>query len=110
LRANSILQARIRTSQYEDLEGRRRGGLLKGLMFVHLKKDLESMPVDWIDTKDPSMPPVPSQLASYGIDKGVQRCLAAIRTDLDSFSEAEAYALMTSGYLMTETALKATIL
>jgi predicted acylesterase/phospholipase RssA len=107
LRANSVLQARIRTAQYQDLEGRRRGGLLKGLMFVHLKKDLESLPVDWIDTKDPSRTPPPAQLASYGVDKGIQRCLAAIRTDLDSFSEVEAYALMTSGYLMTETALKA---
>lgn len=110
LRANSILQARIRTSQYEDLEGRRRGGLLKGLLFVHLKKDLESLPVDWIDTKDPSRPPRVTRLTSYGVDKGVQRCLAAIRTDLDSFSEAEAYALMASGYLMTETELGAPIL
>src|SRR5262249_27399922 len=110
LRANSILQARIRTAQYEDLEGRRRGGLLKGLMFVHLKKDLESLPVDWIGTNDPSPQPRQSQLTTYGVDKGIQRCLAAIRTDLDSFSEAEAYSLMTSGYLMTETALKAPIL
>ena len=81
LRANSILQARIRTAQYEDLEGRRRGGLLKGLMFVHLKKDLESIPVDWIDTQDSSILPRPDQLTSYGVDKGVQRRLAAIRTD-----------------------------
>jgi predicted acylesterase/phospholipase RssA len=110
LRANSVLQARVRTAQFEDLEGRRRGGLLKGLMFVHLKKDLESMPVDWIDSQDPSILPRPDQLTSYGVDKGVQRRLAAIRTDLDSFSEAEAYALMTSAYLMTETALAAPII
>lgn len=110
LRANSILQARIRTTQFQDLEGRRRGGLLKGLMFVHLKKDLESMPVDWIDSKDPSTPPRVTQLTSYGVDKGVQRCLAAVRTDLDSFSEVEAYSLMADGYLMTESALEAPIL
>ncbi len=110
LRANSILQARIRTSQYEDLEARRRGGLLKGLLFVHLKMDLESLPVDWIDSKDPSTPPRRTQLTSYGVDKELQRCLAAMRTDLDSFSEAEAYALMTSGYLMTETALREPLL
>jgi hypothetical protein len=110
LRANSILQARIRTAQYQDLEGRRRGGLLKGFMFVHLKKDVESLPVDWIASTDPSIPPRPDQLTTYGVDKGVQRRLAAIRTDLDSFSEAEAYALMTSAYLMTETALAKPIL
>jgi hypothetical protein len=40
----------------------------------------------------------------------VQRRLAAIRTDLDSFSEVEAYALMTSGYLMTRTAIQQGVL
>jgi hypothetical protein len=37
-------------------------------------------------------------LTQYGIQKPVQRLLAAIRTDLDSFTELEAYALMVSGY------------
>jgi hypothetical protein len=32
--------------------------------------------------------------------------LAAVRTDLDSFSDVEAYALMTSGYRMTEGAFR----
>ena len=105
LRANSVLQSRVRVSQFEALEGLRRGGLLKGLMFVHLKKDLESVPVDWVDCQDPSRNPPPTPLSSYGIQKSVQRRLAAIRTDLDSFSEVEGYALMTSGYLMTRTAL-----
>ncbi len=106
LRANNILQARVRVSQFQDLDGRQRGGLLKGLMFVHLKKDLETMPVDWIDSQDPSIPQRLPPLTSYGVQRSVQRRLAAIRTDLDSFSEAEAYALMTDGYLMTEQALK----
>jgi predicted acylesterase/phospholipase RssA len=110
LRANSILQARVRVSQFQDLDGRRRGGLLKGLMFVHLKKDLETTPVDWINCQDPSVPQRLDPLTSYGVQKGIQRRLAAIRTDLDSFSEAEAYSLMTSGYLMTEHALKEPIL
>ncbi len=110
LRSNSILQARVRVSQFQDLEGRRRGGLLKGLMFVHLKKGLETTPVDWIGSQDPSEPQRANPLTEYGVQKHVQRRLAAIRTDLDSFSEAEAYALMTSGYLMTEHALKEPIL
>ena len=38
----------------------------------------------------------------YGVDKELQRKLVAIRTDLDSFSDVEAYSLMVSGYLMTE--------
>ena len=40
------------------------------------------------------------ELTSYGILKRVQEQIANIRTDLDSFSDAEAYALMTSGYNM----------
>lgn len=110
LRANSILQARVRGSQFEALSGRRRGGLLRGLMFVHLKKDLEIAPVDWVETQEPSKVPPPDPLLPYGVQRHVQRQLAAIRTDLDSFSEVEAYALMTSGYLMTEHALRDSIL
>jgi len=110
LRANSILQARVRGSQFEALSGRRRGGLLRGLMFVHLKKDLEIEPVDWIDTQEPSKVPPADPLLPYGIQRHVQRQLAAMRTDLDSFSEVEACALMTSGYLMTEHALRDSIL
>jgi hypothetical protein len=41
-------------------------------------------------------------MTRYGILKRVQALLAGIRTDLDSFAEAEAYALMTSGYRMIE--------
>jgi hypothetical protein len=110
LRANSILQARVRVSQFEELSSRRRGGLLRGLMFVHLKKDLEITPIDWIDTQEPSKSPLVDPLTPYGVQRHVQRQLAAIRTDLDSFSDTEAYALMTSGYLMTEYVLRHPIL
>jgi len=41
------------------------------------------------------------------VQREIQRRLAAIRTDLDSFSDAEAYALMCSGYLMTQHELAA---
>jgi predicted acylesterase/phospholipase RssA len=106
LRSNSILQARIRSSQFRELEARRRSGLLRGLMFVHLKKDLGAEPVDWIDCQDRSQPVRCDPLLPYGIHRDVQRRIAAIRTDLDSFSEVEAYALMTSGYCMTVEALQ----
>jgi predicted acylesterase/phospholipase RssA len=106
LRATSIAQARIREAQYREAETRRRAGLLTGFVFLHLKKDLESASIDWIATQDPSEPKRPVTLTSYGVQKQVQRQLAAIRTDLDSFSDTESYALMASGYLMTETALR----
>jgi hypothetical protein len=53
LRANSILMSRVREAQFHDLRNRQRSGLLRGLLFVHLKKDLEVDPVDWRDCPDP---------------------------------------------------------
>ena len=107
LRANDILMARVRSAEYHDLEGRRRSSLLQGLMFIHLKKDLDVDPVDWIDCDDPfdasenSRPAaLRGPLTTYGMRKDVQREIAGIRTDLDSFCDAEAFALMMSGYRM----------
>jgi len=77
-------------------------------MFVHLKGDLEVDPIDWINCLDPYDASDDSRpasrrgpLTSYGIAKEMQELLSGIRTDLNSFSEAEAYALMTSAYRMT---------
>jgi predicted acylesterase/phospholipase RssA len=114
LRSNSILMSRVREAQYLDLVARRRSSLLRGVMFIHLKKGLQSPPVDWIDCDDPydrsegeefyddTRDADSLQLTRYRILKKVQMRLSAIRTDLDSFSDVEAYALMTSGYRMTE--------
>ena len=117
LRANGILQARVREAEYHDLSARRRARLLRGLMFLHLKKDLEVEPRDWVDCPVPydekAQVRVKRQnqglLASFGIKKTLQEKLAALRTDLDSFSEAEAFALMTSGYRMAEVEFAADI-
>lgn len=48
-------------------------------------------------------------LAGGGIDRIVQRALAELRTDLDSFSDDEACALMAIGYLMTKHDLAAAL-
>ncbi|HST52515.1 MAG TPA: tetratricopeptide repeat-containing protein [Pyrinomonadaceae bacterium] len=114
LRSTSILQSRIRQAQYQDLCARRRSRLLRGLMFVHLKNDLDVDPVDWVDCLDPSdtddddLRPASrrGKLTRYGIAKDIQQRLASVRTDLDSFSDVEAYALMTSAYRQTEYAFE----
>ncbi|NOT53803.1 MAG: patatin family protein [Deltaproteobacteria bacterium] len=110
LRANSILQARVREAQYREISARRRSGLLKGMMFIHLKQDLEIDLVDWIDCQDPSRRKQARPLTSYGVQRKIQQSITALRTDLDSFSDAEGYALMCDGYLMTEHALKSAAL
>jgi predicted acylesterase/phospholipase RssA len=103
LRTNYVLLARSRQEQYQLLSALLDAGLLRGLAYVHLKMDLDAEPVDWIKCPDPSTPETRKVLTSYGIRKDIQRLLAAIRTDLDSFSDAEADALMLSGYrMMTE--------
>lgn len=109
LRTLDVLMARVRGAQYQELSARRRSSHARGLMFIHLKKDLNVDPVDWVDCQDPfeasdeARPPERrGVMTQYGIPKDIQRLLAAVRTDLDSFSDKEAYALMTSGYRMTE--------
>lgn len=111
LRSNSILQARVREAQYRDISLRRRSNQLRGLMFVHLKHELAGKALAWRDCppaekrSDEYEPRLAcnstaAQVSGYGIPREVQTRLAAVRTDLDSFSEAEAYSLMTSGYRM----------
>lgn len=109
LRSNTILQARVREAQYHELSARKRASLLRGFMFVHLKDDLDVDPIDWIgcldpfDASDDARPAYRrGPLTRYGIAKDVQELLSGVRTDLDSFSDVEAFALMTSGYRMTE--------
>jgi predicted acylesterase/phospholipase RssA len=108
-RTDNVLQARLRQTQFADEKDRRRSGVLRGLMVVHLKKDLDVEPVDWNDCPDPyrgseDARPIERQgpLTPYGVQKHIQEKLAALRTDLDSFSDMEALALAASGYLMTE--------
>jgi predicted acylesterase/phospholipase RssA len=104
LRSNAILMQRVREEQFRHLDGLTEGGLLKGVMTVHLKLGLDVRPVGWVGCEDP--PEVDADfrktVTSYGIRKDVQERLAGIRTDLDCFSEVEAFALMTSGYRMVE--------
>ena len=106
LRTVSVLQDRVREAQFQDLQGRLDSGSLQGLMFVHSQKDLESKPLDWLNCQDNTAEIASDSLTSYGIAKDLQRLIANLRTDLDSFTEVEAYSLMASGYLMTEQQLK----
>jgi len=100
-RSNNVLMARIRQCEHQLLCSLQESKLLRGFMYVHLKKGLKAAPVDWLGCKDPSVDPRPDALTGYGIRHDVQRALASVRTDLDSFSNCEADALMLSGYLAT---------
>jgi hypothetical protein len=109
LRSNNVLMARSRQEGYQLLSTLADAGLLRGVAYVHLKRDLDAHEVDWIDCPDPSVPEQPSLLTTYGIRKDVQTALASIRTDLDAFSNAEADTLMLSGYRMMQEEYRACI-
>ena len=68
--------------------------------------------MDWIDCQDrfsredEGLPQKEEEpLTGYGVHRDIQDALARLRTDLDSFSDTEAHALMCSAYLMTRLAL-----
>ncbi len=105
-RADDILQERLRETQLADLQGRRNAGVLHGLMFVHLTSDLDQRTVTTKEAVKKPQPADPDKATTrYNVRKDIQKKLSEIRTDLDSFTTAEAYALMASGYLMTSDSL-----
>lgn len=109
-RTNSILMDRVRE---EELFRMLRGGD-PPVAFMHLRKGLSAKAVSWIgpdgrpaeQTKLERQPQVTSE--SFGVAQKVQDLLSHIRTDLDSFTEVEAYSLMLDGYMMSEEQLRET--
>jgi len=99
MRTNSTLMHRVRGSQYEDIKARKRASLVREFVYIHLKQGLDGETVDWSGSNTRSEAVTEDdQVTAYGMRKDVQRLVAGIRTDLDSFTDLEAYALMTSGY------------
>ncbi len=98
-RSMDILMKRVREAEHADMENRVLTGTRRGLFFVHLKSELPIDDIDWVRCDDPTAAQ-PRKPTSYRIDHQIQRYLSEIRTDLDSFSDVEACALMASGYAM----------
>lgn len=79
------------------------------IAFMHLRKGLGVREIPWIGNDGrPSGPvhSVPPTSKQFGVDPDVQDLLSKMRTDLDAFSEVEAYSLMLDGYLMSSEELK----
>ncbi|MCK9389234.1 MAG: patatin-like phospholipase family protein [Sulfuritalea sp.] len=105
-RSDEIAQDRVREAEYADLAARDRSGALRGLLFVHLKAGLEPAPIAAVGEPSATRPAASGNQTPYGIDRDIQRHLAEIRTDLDSFTEVEAHGLMLSGYMATAEQLR----
>lgn len=101
-RSNDIQATRLRVTQYRELFSRATETQKNGLCFLHLMDGLNESAVDWMDCQQPTQPPPEESTTLYGIHVKCQRALARIRTDLDSFSDIEANALMLSGYRLAD--------
>nr|BAL53223.1 patatin [uncultured Gammaproteobacteria bacterium] len=100
-RTAAILQERIRQESLNRLvETRGR----ENVAFVHLRQGLAVRELAWIGQddqpaeKDQIIFPAPQ---CPDIAPEVQEHLARIRTDLDAFTEVEAYSLMLAGFLLS---------
>ena len=105
-RVMDIFAARVREEMVKGLEntwGR------DNVAFFHLTRGLESYNIPYLNAagtqSQPELRTAATTSEIYGVDPGVQQLLARVRTDLDSFTDTEAFALMTDGYLMSEAEL-----
>jgi predicted acylesterase/phospholipase RssA/uncharacterized membrane protein (DUF485 family) len=108
-RSDNILQERLRELQFQDIRERSNTTQVSRLVTVHLKNCLQKAPLNWKYCVDPPRSIMytntvkdENDLTEYGVLRSVQTQLSEIRTDLDSFSDAEAWALMYSGYVQTK--------
>jgi predicted acylesterase/phospholipase RssA len=103
VRSNSIGMSLVRDRQYQSLWMLKETGSVSRVIWVHLAQGVAGgATVDWIGCDPPTSTHRDHTPPRALIDERI----AAMRTDLDSFSEAEAYVLMTSGYRMIERALR----
>jgi predicted acylesterase/phospholipase RssA len=101
-RANSILMDRTRDEQLLSLLGEH----TPPATLLHLRHGLPVRRIPWIDAQGkPAREPGSADTANPdqpvpGVPAEVQDLLSRLRTDLDSFNDVEAYALMLDGYRM----------
>jgi len=105
MRAMDILMERVRQATYADLRSRQASGLIRGLMFLHMKAGLDADTIR-LPFSQESFLVERSPLSPSGIRKEFQKALAELRTDLDVFTTTESSALMACGYQMASKAFE----
>jgi hypothetical protein len=99
----SALMERVRQANYGDLAARRMSGLVRGLMFLHMKAGLDADPIR-LKFSTQAYTTERSTLSPSGVRRDFQQAIAELRTDLDAFSIEESRALMACGYQMASKA------
>ena len=100
LRVTSILQDRVRTEGLHHLRDSRG---THNVAFMNLRKGIEIREINWVDRHNKQAPDdiIKATSTDFGVHPDVQESLSKMRTDLDAFTEVEAYSLMLDGYLMS---------
>lgn len=100
-RTNSVLLNRIRNQGFEYVNHiqKSKDDKIDNEILLHLREGLKPVVIEPLNKSKNTDDPGPDE-TYYGINKRVQLLLSTIRTDLDSFTEVEAYSLMYSGYCM----------
>lgn len=98
-RAMDTLMERVRQANYGDLSARQMTGLVRGMMFLHMKAGLDADPIR-LEFSDEAYTLKRSTLSPSGVRKDLQQALAELRTDLNVFTPDESESLMACGYQM----------
>ncbi len=106
LRMTGVLQDRVRSESLKYLftRGQEGEGGRQNVAFMDLRNGLSIREIAWIDEHNQQQPDnvTPASSQDFGVDSRVQESLSLMRTDLDAFTEVEAYSLMLDGYQMSE--------
>ena len=103
-RITNLFMERIRQGTLSELKGKLNAGLIRGLMFIHLKQGLDAAKIELNDSSDP-VDHVQKSPSGGRIRKDFQRAISELRTDLDSFKPEEREALMALGYEMASSSI-----
>lgn len=106
MRSMDTVMERVRQVNYGDLSSRRLSGLVRSVMYLHMKAGLDA---DLIRLKFSNVPydVHRSTVTPFGVRRDFQQAIAELRTDLDAFSLEESRALMACGYQMATKAFAA---
>lgn len=101
LRVSSVLQDRVRTEGILHLIDSKHE---ENVVFIDLRKGLGCREISWNDKdnhrqQDQIIEPTTE---TFGVNPEVQEKLSLMRTDLDAFTEVEAYSLMQDAYKMSQ--------
>jgi predicted acylesterase/phospholipase RssA len=105
VRSMDVLMERVRQAIYDDLRARQKSGMIRGMMFLHMKAGLDADTIR-LPFSQNSYQIERAPLSPSGVRKEFQQALAELRTDLNAFTPEEKRGLMACGYQMASKAFE----